>query len=309
MPAVDRAVLRLEAYELAHRPEVPTSAVLTEAVEPGVLVFDRRLGPLRQRHAGQDGRGATALSPAAAVAAEDAPRPHGGVDRSRCSGGPASRPRRDESAARRWIEGEAKRRGAGGARHGGGIGCSRRGAGGGGAPGPSVGSWAGDGRLLDLGGPPGTGAGERGGGRARRLGLREHRLAQIAAETASGNEAAAAVLRSTSFRSVIERDGRQAWLGRRSPSIRLCRRRPATPRAAGTSPSPTRWWARVRPTWWWCPGSISRRLPMGDRGHDLLVELAQVGRMAVFDKQGIGLSERTAPGWERSRIAWTTSAR
>ena len=37
-------------------------------------------------------------------------------------------------------------------------------------------------------------------------------LAQIAAETASKNEAAAAVLRSTSFRSVIERDGRQAWL-------------------------------------------------------------------------------------------------
>ena len=33
MPAVDRAVLRLGAYELAHRPEVPTSAVLTEAVE------------------------------------------------------------------------------------------------------------------------------------------------------------------------------------------------------------------------------------------------------------------------------------
>ena len=33
MPAVDRAVLRLGAYELAHRPEIPTSAVLTEAVE------------------------------------------------------------------------------------------------------------------------------------------------------------------------------------------------------------------------------------------------------------------------------------
>ena len=33
MPVVDRNVLRLAAYELAHRPDVPTGAVLSEAVE------------------------------------------------------------------------------------------------------------------------------------------------------------------------------------------------------------------------------------------------------------------------------------
>ena len=33
MAAVDRAVLRLGAYELAHRPDVPTAVVLDEAVE------------------------------------------------------------------------------------------------------------------------------------------------------------------------------------------------------------------------------------------------------------------------------------
>jgi N utilization substance protein B len=33
MPAVDRAVLRLGCYELAHEPEVPTAVVITEAVE------------------------------------------------------------------------------------------------------------------------------------------------------------------------------------------------------------------------------------------------------------------------------------
>ncbi len=33
MPAVDRAVLRLGCYELAHEPDVPTAVVITEAVE------------------------------------------------------------------------------------------------------------------------------------------------------------------------------------------------------------------------------------------------------------------------------------
>lgn len=33
MPAIDRAVLRLGAFELCHRPDVPTGAVLSEAVE------------------------------------------------------------------------------------------------------------------------------------------------------------------------------------------------------------------------------------------------------------------------------------
>jgi len=33
MPALDRAVVRIAGYELAHRPDVPTSVVLNEAVE------------------------------------------------------------------------------------------------------------------------------------------------------------------------------------------------------------------------------------------------------------------------------------
>src|SRR5437588_11097229 len=33
MPALDRALLRLGVYELLHRPDVPTAAVLSEAVE------------------------------------------------------------------------------------------------------------------------------------------------------------------------------------------------------------------------------------------------------------------------------------
>jgi N utilization substance protein B len=33
MPAVDRAVLRLGCYELAHEPEVPTAVVISEAVD------------------------------------------------------------------------------------------------------------------------------------------------------------------------------------------------------------------------------------------------------------------------------------
>ena len=33
MPALDRAILRLGAYELAHRLDVPTAAVINEAVE------------------------------------------------------------------------------------------------------------------------------------------------------------------------------------------------------------------------------------------------------------------------------------
>ena len=33
MPVIDRSVLRLATYELAHRPDVPTGAVLSEAVE------------------------------------------------------------------------------------------------------------------------------------------------------------------------------------------------------------------------------------------------------------------------------------
>lgn len=33
MPALDRALLRMAVYELLHRPDVPTGAVLSEAVE------------------------------------------------------------------------------------------------------------------------------------------------------------------------------------------------------------------------------------------------------------------------------------
>lgn len=33
LPAIDRCVLRLAAYELAHRPDVPVTAIITEAVE------------------------------------------------------------------------------------------------------------------------------------------------------------------------------------------------------------------------------------------------------------------------------------
>jgi N utilization substance protein B len=33
MPALDRALLRLGVYELSHRPDVPTGAVISEAVE------------------------------------------------------------------------------------------------------------------------------------------------------------------------------------------------------------------------------------------------------------------------------------
>jgi transcription antitermination protein NusB len=33
MPAVDRALLRMGVYELAHRPDVPTGVVISEAVE------------------------------------------------------------------------------------------------------------------------------------------------------------------------------------------------------------------------------------------------------------------------------------
>jgi N utilization substance protein B len=33
MPALDRALLRLGIFELQHRPEIPTGAVITEAVE------------------------------------------------------------------------------------------------------------------------------------------------------------------------------------------------------------------------------------------------------------------------------------
>ena len=33
MPAVDRALLRMAVYEITHRPDVPTQAILTEVVE------------------------------------------------------------------------------------------------------------------------------------------------------------------------------------------------------------------------------------------------------------------------------------
>ena len=33
MPAIDRALLRIAVYELLHRPDVPTGAILSEAVE------------------------------------------------------------------------------------------------------------------------------------------------------------------------------------------------------------------------------------------------------------------------------------
>lgn len=33
MPAVDRSLLRMAVYEITHRPDVPTQAILTEVVE------------------------------------------------------------------------------------------------------------------------------------------------------------------------------------------------------------------------------------------------------------------------------------
>jgi N utilization substance protein B len=33
MPALDRSLLRMGVFELAHRPEIPVGAVITEAVE------------------------------------------------------------------------------------------------------------------------------------------------------------------------------------------------------------------------------------------------------------------------------------
>jgi N utilization substance protein B len=33
MPVIDRSLLRMASYELAHRPDVPTGAVISEAVE------------------------------------------------------------------------------------------------------------------------------------------------------------------------------------------------------------------------------------------------------------------------------------
>ncbi len=33
MPVIDRTLLRMSVYELAHRPDVPTAAVISEAVE------------------------------------------------------------------------------------------------------------------------------------------------------------------------------------------------------------------------------------------------------------------------------------
>jgi N utilization substance protein B len=33
MPVIDRSLLRMAVYELAHRPDVPTGAVISEAVE------------------------------------------------------------------------------------------------------------------------------------------------------------------------------------------------------------------------------------------------------------------------------------
>ncbi|MPZ51579.1 MAG: transcription antitermination factor NusB [Acidimicrobiia bacterium] len=62
MPAVDRAVLRLGAYELIHEPETPIGAVIDEAVrlakkystgDSGAFV-NGVLSALAQRHRGQD---------------------------------------------------------------------------------------------------------------------------------------------------------------------------------------------------------------------------------------------------------------
>jgi N utilization substance protein B len=33
MPVIDRTLLRMAIFELAHRPEVPTAAIISEAVE------------------------------------------------------------------------------------------------------------------------------------------------------------------------------------------------------------------------------------------------------------------------------------
>ena len=55
MPALDRALLRMGAFELAHRPDVPTGAVISEAVE------------LAKRYSTDDsGRSSTACWPAIA---------------------------------------------------------------------------------------------------------------------------------------------------------------------------------------------------------------------------------------------------
>ena len=34
MPVIDRTLLRMAIFELAHRPDVPTAAIISEAVEP-----------------------------------------------------------------------------------------------------------------------------------------------------------------------------------------------------------------------------------------------------------------------------------
>ena len=49
MAVIDRAVLRLAVYELAHRPDVPTGAIVDEAVELAKQLLHRGVRPVRQR--------------------------------------------------------------------------------------------------------------------------------------------------------------------------------------------------------------------------------------------------------------------
>ena len=51
MPAVDRAVLRLGCYELAHEPDVPTAVVISEAVDLAKQYSTKDSGSVRQRAA------------------------------------------------------------------------------------------------------------------------------------------------------------------------------------------------------------------------------------------------------------------
>src|SRR4029078_9963723 len=50
MPALDRAILRLPAYELGHRPDVPRNVVINEAVELAKVFSTDESGKLCNGH-------------------------------------------------------------------------------------------------------------------------------------------------------------------------------------------------------------------------------------------------------------------
>ncbi len=54
MAALDRTILRVAIYELLHRPDVPHSAAISEAVEAAGELSAERVARLRQRDPGVD---------------------------------------------------------------------------------------------------------------------------------------------------------------------------------------------------------------------------------------------------------------